>query len=118
MSGSAGLGAERGTECNRVNVGGTTTLLGDPEVRPEKPYTIITFPGGSVEIARCEDGRYWIHAAVRGDDAEGRAPGRIVDARMDFDGRYEDEGNAALRRAVEAGDCNHVAFLVEPGARR
>lgn len=110
-----GIEEGTGTENNRVNIGSVTELLGDPNIKQEKPYTIIKFPGGDVEISRCEDGRYWVHVAVR-DEREfgGFNQARIVDARMDFAGRYDDAGNAALKAAVEAGDVNHIAFLIDP----
>lgn len=109
------LYAERGEDCNPVKIGGRTDLFGDPSIKREKPYTIICFPGGNVEIARTTDGSYWVHVAVRagGRDPE-QKPGRIVRARMDHRGRYNDEGNAALNAAIEAGDVEHLAFLIEP----
>lgn len=113
----SGLSSGSGTECNRVRVGGTTTLFGDPNVKPEKPYTIIRFPGGDVEISRCEDGRYWVHVAVREEEAEGLSAGRIVDARVDFTGRYADTENDALADIVCQRDAAHIAFLIEPGSR-
>ncbi len=112
----------RSADCNRVKIGTTTTLFGDPEIKPEKPHTIIRFPGGDVEIARTSDGDYWVHVAIRHDVANdpggslGR--GRIIRARMDHDGRYNDAGNAVLCQAVEAGDVNHIAFLIEPLNKR
>ncbi len=109
---STGLFAETGTDVNRVRIGSTTTLLGDPAIKLEKPLTIIRFPGGHVEIARTTDNRYWVHVAVR-PEIDG-PDGRIVGARIDFDGRYGDEANRILREGVAAGDVNHIAFLVEP----
>lgn len=110
----AELTGAKGQECNRVEIGGLTTLFGDPLVKPEKPYTIISFPGGDVEIARTTEGDYWVHVAIRPAEGLAGAPGRIVGARMDHEGRYNDEGNAALQAAVQAGDVNHIAFLVRP----
>lgn len=115
------LFAERGTDCNKVKIGGVTELLGDPKIKIEQPHTIIRFPGGSVEIARTSDDNYWVHVAVRdgvtsGGDPEGAA--KIIRARMDHDGRYNDEGNSALNDAVAAGDVNHIAFLVQPPRRQ
>lgn len=75
---SSEIKSARGTDCNRVKVGGTTVLHGDPKKKVEKPHTIILFPGGSVEVARTEDNEYWVHVVV---DREN--PGEIVDKRMD-----------------------------------
>lgn len=105
-----------GTDCNRVRIGGVTELLGDPKVRIEKPYTIVLFPGGDVEIARTSDGDYWVHVAVRGDP--GQPTGRITRARLDHRARYNNEGNAALQSAIDAEDVEHVAFLVTPPMSR
>ncbi len=110
----ADIYAQTGTECNKVEIGGTTTLFGDPNIRPEKPYTIICFPGGDVEIARCDDGTYWVHVAVRRDEITGQNA-RIVNARIDASSqRYCDEANTAMRSEIEQGDINHIAFRIEP----
>lgn len=108
------------SECNRVKIGGRTELLGDPKIKPEKPHTIIGFPGGDVEIARTQEGLYWVHIAVRDGRAHGRSSsGEIVRARLDADGRYADEANDALNRAIDdellLGGVNHIAFLIRPG---
>ena len=113
--GTQGLLPGFGTDVNGVAIGGETVLLGDPDIRPEKPYTIVRFPGGNVEIARTSDGNYWIHVAVRG--ALGDKPGEIVNARIDFASRYGDEANALLRQEIARGDVEHIAFLVKPGVR-
>ena len=80
----------RGQACNfsGKSAVGEFTLHGDPEVKIEKPTTIIHFPGGSVEISRTSEGDYWAHVAV---DSEGEAPvgdtyGEAIDARVDIEG--------------------------------
>jgi hypothetical protein len=103
-----------------VNIGGKTTLHGDPAVRPERPHTIIGFPGGDVEIARTSDGNYWVHVAVRTDHREDGSPlpaGRIIRARIDADARYAEAANAALNDEIAAGDVTHIAFLIEPARK-
>ncbi len=110
-----GIFSQGGTENNRVKVGKRNTLLGDPNIKPEKPHTIVGFPGGDVEIARCEDGRYWVHVAVHDISPENRA-GTITDARIDAHGRYADEANKVLRDEIAKGDVTHIAFLVTPPA--
>ncbi len=108
-----GIYSQRGQENNRIQVGKRNTLFGNKEVKPEKPYTIIGFPGGGVEIARCEDGRYWVHVAVHERTPEDPA-GTITGARIDADGRYTDEANELLQGEVAKGDITHIAFLVTP----
>lgn len=104
-----------GSAVNRAKIGGTTTLLGNPAIRTEKPHTIVCFPGGDVEIARTSDGRYWVHVATRTlADDPGGSPGRIVDARIDAAARYADQANEALRSEIDKADVRHIAFLVEP----
>jgi hypothetical protein len=110
----------KGSECNPVKIGGRTELIGDPEIKREKPHTIIGFPGGDVEIARTEDGNYWVHVAVRTDhrgDGDARPAGRIIRARVDADGRYSDAANAALSDEIAEGGVNHIAFLIEPSRK-
>lgn len=117
-NGATDLFSGSGQDTNRVKIGGKTELLGDPAVKPEKPHTIIGFPGGDVEIARTTDGDYWVHIAVRKDHENPTGPsGRIIRARMDHHGRYNDEGNAALQAAIGAGDVYHIAFLIQPAAK-
>lgn len=109
----------KGSECNPVKIGGTTQLFGDKTRKPEKPYTIVLFPGGSVEISRVDEGEnaggYWVHVAI---DPEAKATcgepvAYIAEARIDAKRRYCDEANAALGREIAQGDVNHIAFLVK-----
>lgn len=120
MSKTLDLFAHAGSACNKVEIGGRTILHGDPDIKPEKPHTIIGFPGGDVEIARTEDGDYWVHVAVRTDHRGDGAPlpaGRIIRARIDAEARYADAANAALNDEIEEGGVTHIAFLVEPGRK-
>ncbi len=107
-----GLTSGRGSEVNRAKIGGTTTLLGDPTKKREKPYTILLFPGGHVEVARCEDGSYWVHVATK--ETPDCATAKITNARVDAEGRYCDETNGALQAEIDKGGVNHIAFLVSP----
>lgn len=111
------LFSHAGSECNRVKIGGRTELFGDPKIKREKPHTIIGFPGGDLEIARTDDGNYWVHVAVRVDhrgDGTPQPAARIIRARIDADGRYADAANATLNSEIAEGGINHIAFLVEP----
>lgn len=115
-SGSLGLSAGRGTENTDVKIGGITELFGDPARKPEKPYTIVLFPGGSVEISRCTNGSYWIHVATD-IGVPGGPKAAISEARIDATGRYCDATNAALASELELGGVNHIAFLIGKPAR-
>jgi len=109
-----GLFNETGSDINLAKIGGVTELLGDKTIKPEKPHTIIRFPGGNVEIARTRHGLYWVHLAVRTEAGE-EVPGQVIGARIDCEGRYADQGNAALQQEIDAGDVSHIAFLIQPG---
>jgi hypothetical protein len=103
------LSSARGSDCNKVKIGGTTTLHGDPAKKVEKGHTIVLFPGGSVEISRTTDEHYWVHVAV---DRDSKAA--IVDARVDANGSYMAAANEALKTGLETADVEHIAFLVKP----
>lgn len=87
-----------------------TVLLGDKTKKAESAQHIIEFPGGAIEVSRCEDGSYWAHVTVNAeqaiDDAEGRvsAIGRIVDARADYPDGVRD---------VKAEGLTHLAVRIE-----
>lgn len=114
-----GITCSVGSQCNRIEPGKVNELFGDPKVKAEKPLTIIKFPGGDVEIARTEDGDYWVHVAVRKEiDTPEHKPGQIVGGRIDMAGPdYADDANAALNAALEGGDVEHLAFLIRPGGK-
>jgi len=64
-------------------------LFGDKTRKIESSQHIIEFPGGAIEVSRCDNGEYWAHLIVNCDfamdDIEGRehAIGEVVDARID-----------------------------------
>ena len=80
---------------------GVFTLHGDPDIKVEKPYTILEFPGGSFELARCSDGTYWAHIAL--------TDGRLLDARIDAAGRYVPNSVGA---ELAATDFQHLAVRI------
>src|SRR5262245_28936795 len=63
-------------------------LKGDKR-QPESAQHIIEFPGGAIELSRCDNGDYWAHVIINRDDiiddTQGRvsAYGAIVDSRID-----------------------------------
>lgn len=65
-------------------------LDGDKSKKMEPAQHIIEFPGGAVEVSRCDDGTYWAHIIVNNqktiDDTEGRvsAFGELVEDRIDY----------------------------------
>lgn len=77
-------------------------LLGDPTVQPEPLHVRVVFPGGDVDVVRCDDGSYWIHVRVDRegtDDADEGVEGELVDARLDIAGMSTAEANT--------GDFDH-----------
>lgn len=98
-----------------MKIGQRTQLLGDPSLKIEKPYTIIGFPGGDVEVSRTTEGNYWVHVAVHSDlDVAGQPMGKIIDARMDAVGADCGLANRAMQSALKNHDVQHIAFLIQP----
>lgn len=64
-----------------------TTIVIKGDIRnPEPTHAIIKFPGGVVEVARCQDGSYWAHVSAKPDDPPGSNNGfRIESSRIDYD---------------------------------
>jgi len=112
-----GLTSAKGTDCNKVKIGGLTELYGDPDLKIEKSYTIVLFPGGAVEISRTTEGDYWVHVAVKGSTPED-PPARVTTARVDARGRYCDELNAFIAKDLAKGDIDHIAFCIKPPKRK
>lgn len=44
---------------------------------PEPTHLIVKFPGGHIELARCQDGSYWAH--LTGNDSE-----CVIDSRVEY----------------------------------
>jgi len=95
----------RGSECNfpGKSAKGEFTLIGDKTIKIEKIYTIINFPGGHFELARCDDGTYWAHISV----VDG---GKTIDARIDAYGRYL---SPDIKAEIHAADFNHIAVRIK-----
>ena len=99
-----------GDECQGI------CLRGDPATCPEPTHVRVVFPGGDVDVVRCDDGSYWVHVRVnRPDDAEvvtgDAVAGALVDGRADVRGRSTsdcDPGDLA------DPDLEHVAIRVAP----
>lgn len=90
----------------------TIHLYGDKTKAIEPAQHIITFPGGSVEVSRCEDGTYWAHIARdRGQSAEADG-GVFLDGRTDSDS----EGVYAPVTLEDKG-IYHVAIRIGMAAR-
>jgi len=75
-------------------------LRGDPKKQPEPIHFRVVLPWGDVDIARCDDGTYWIHFRVdkKGDGMDdGEGPyGRIIDARIDARDKHAGTIDAAV----------------------
>jgi hypothetical protein len=90
------------------------TLEGNPQ-KPEPIYFIVEFPGGSVEISRCDDnGDYWVHTRKNmPDDTEcinGESlPGKIIDGRQDVSGKHANECNPG---ELTNPDLYHLAVRI------
>ena len=71
-------------------------LKGDPK-NPEPIHFRVVLPFGDVDIVRCTDGSYWVHARINKED-DGLNPdrtfGKFVDARIDIIGKHASDCNA------------------------
>lgn len=88
-------------------------LEGNPN-KPEPPHFRVAFPGGDVDIARCDDGSYWIHVRVNHPDHDpipDEQTARVINGRLDIHGKSTSENNMG-----DFGDPNlyHVAIRVKP----
>lgn len=104
------IAAAGGDSLNRIRVGQTLELLGDPKKKIEKETTVIKFPGGHVEVSRTLDNEYWVHISTVEN-------GQIVDGRADAQGRSCDNFTKLVRQMQGeiAEGVNHIAFRVKPG---
>jgi hypothetical protein len=66
-------------------------LSGDKRKKAEPAQHVIEFPGGAVEVSRCEDGSYWAHIIINRDPLysgphKGRASahGEVVGSRINW----------------------------------
>jgi len=88
-------------------------LNGDKRSKTEPAQYIINFPGGSVEVSRCEDGTYWAHIARnRSDNHQPEDVGAFLSGRIDS----ESEGvNAPL--PIDDAGVYHVAIRIGKAGR-
>lgn len=89
-------------------------LQGDKRIKTEPAQHIITFPGGSVEVSRCEDGTYWAHIARnRADNHPPDDVGVFLSGRMDGEGE-----NVTRPISIDPADgIYHVAILIGKAPR-
>ncbi len=73
----------------------TVIIKGDKN-SPEPTTTIIKFPGGEVEVARCSDGKsYWAHLQIN-------ESAQIIDSRVDYDVEtYRERSASGLKEIPE-----------------
>lgn len=73
-------------------------LKGNPK-DPEPESVRIVFPGGDIDLVRCDDGSYWVHVRVDSDEDvktsdRAKRVGRVVDVRVDYrDHHHEAESH-------------------------
>lgn len=91
-------------------------LKGDKKRKPEPAQHIIEFPGGAVEVARCEDGSYWAHIIINTgwSDPEQtglhKAAGEVADSRIDWSERRLDE----IPGLPQAASLSQIAVRIIP----
>jgi hypothetical protein len=92
-------------------------LKGDPR-NPESAQTIVKFPGGSIEVSRCSNGRdYWAHIDVHDQEiideaVRESAQGTIIESRVDYVPAHRELGIANIPNAAKA---RHIAVLIRTG---
>lgn len=85
-------------------------LKGD-KANPEPAEFYINFPGGSIGVARCSDGSYWVHinAEENKEDYSERIISDIVAARIDCKDLHANEMQIG---DLARNDCYHIAVKI------
>lgn len=74
----------------------TIIVQGDKR-NPEPSHLIIKLPGGTVEVARCSDGSYWVHTHAT-------AAANVVGGRIEYE-------HGAARAVTTLPDADKVVKL-------
>ncbi|DAZ90910.1 TPA_asm: hypothetical protein Cy-LDV1_g36 [Cyanophage Cy-LDV1] len=71
----------------------TTVIIKGDRRNPEPSHLIVQFPGGFVEIARCQDDSYWVHTHRNTEACEAteKVPGAVVGSRLDWSPEFAAE---------------------------
>ena len=89
-----------------VKLNGTTKT-------PEPESFRVVFPGGSVDITRCDDNSYWVHIARNIEDRcigqDHIQPGYMIDGRVDIEGQHSGH---ELANKIDDPMVEHVAIRV------
>ena len=71
-------------------------LLGDRR-NPEPESFRVAFPGGDVDVVRTTDNEYWVHVRINTPERDGPEEygvhGKLVDARLDVQGKHASDTN-------------------------
>lgn len=81
---------------------------------PEPEYFRVCFPGGDIDIVRCDDDTYWVHVRVNREGGSGFIPGETIEGKI-IDGRVDVLGKAASQTScgdLDREDAFHVAIRV------
>lgn len=88
------------------------TLEGNPK-KPEPEHFRVEFPGGDVDIVRVSkygsEFDYWIHLRLNKNGDDMGKPGKVVDARIDVEGKHANQTNVGDLRHP---DLYHLAIRV------
>lgn len=91
-------------------------LHGDKTKKLEAAQHVIEFPGGAIELSRCEDGAYWAHIIINRGQALpvlrgfGAAQGEVVDSRMD----WAERGFASIPSLPDETTLTQIAVRIRP----
>lgn len=85
-------------------------LFGDPKIAIEQELQLLKFPGGLIEIARCDNGDHWAHVFAYSGD-------RCEDTLVESHRRHlaEVRVNGAVHVQPYPGAAVHAAIRIVPG---
>ena len=89
-------------------------LLGDKKQQVESAQHVIEFPGGAIELSRCENGDYWAHIEINRDYANSDCKGRVSKLGEIVGGRI-DCANGVLE-IPNLENITQIALLIRPAA--
>ncbi len=91
----------------------TVIFKGDKLKEAEPRYGIIKFPGGHVEVTRCDDDTYWAHISIVNDTGDYSKNGKIVQSRFDYDYETAQRIDKNVIPIPEEQGIQHMAIRIK-----
>lgn len=89
-----------------------TIIFEGNKTSPEPAFGIIKFPGGHVEVTRCDNGTYWAHISIKDDTGDSSKNGKIVKSRFDYDYETSIKMNKNVVPIPEEQGIEHIAIRI------